>query len=91
MRERLRDDVMFFRLEKSKQKSQVRPKLTKIDEEIMSLQFGIFCGTCGKSEQTLIKEKGEEARLAKCTRCGIVRYLSSHNFKFQFRQITSFF
>ena len=57
----------------------------------MSLQFGIFCGTCGKSEQTLIKEKGEEARLAKCTRCGIVRYLSSHNFKFQFRQITSFF
>jgi len=42
----------------------------------MSLQFGIFCGTCGKSEQTLIKEKGEEARLAKCTRCGIVRYCS---------------
>ena len=36
--ERLSDDVMFFRLEKSKQKSQVRPKLTK-KSWVFNLEF----------------------------------------------------
>ena len=38
MRQRLRDDVMFFRSEKSKQKSQVRPKLTK-KSWVFNLEF----------------------------------------------------
>ena len=49
--------------------------LEKHRRKIMSLQQGLFCGTCGKSQQTLDKETSDEPKsLQKCTRCGIVRY-----------------